>query len=157
MRDIRLDTSNRDDISCILEQRRRMEKGRIGWKSKMDMESLYDYGEEEQDFYEESPGTRKGYPIDHRSIKRDARGVGSYLGGGSISDGGGMLTGMAKLMKQELASDAEEEGLVPALSGRFTSMRKVPSLSDLSDPESSLVSCAQRFSLLLLMRRRRIV
>lgn len=33
------------------------------------MESLYDY-EEEQDFYEESPGTRKnGYPIDHRSIK----------------------------------------------------------------------------------------
>lgn len=33
------------------------------------MESLYDYGEEEQDFYEESPGTRKGYPIDHRSIK----------------------------------------------------------------------------------------
>ncbi|XP_043786974.1 ETS-like protein pointed isoform X4 [Apis laboriosa] len=143
MRDIRLDTSNRHDISCILEQRRRMEKGRIGWKSKMDMESLYDYGEEEQDFYEESPGTRKGYPIDHRSIKRDARGVGSYLGGGSISDGGGMLTGMAKLMKQELASDAEEEGLVPALSGRFTSMRKVPSLSDLSDPESSLDIPAQ--------------
>ncbi|XP_006565599.1 ETS-like protein pointed isoform X1 [Apis mellifera] len=143
MRDIRLDTSNGDDISCILEQRRRMEKGRIGWKSKMDMESLYDYGEEEQDFYEESPGTRKGYPIDHRSIKRDARGVGSYLGGGSISDGGGMLTGMAKLMKQELASDAEEEGLVPALSGRFTSMRKVPSLSDLSDPESSLDIPAQ--------------
>lgn len=71
-------------------------------------------------------------------FQRDARGVGSYLGGGSISDGGGMLMGMAKLMKQELASDAEEEGLVPALSGRFTSMRKVPSLSDLSDPESSL-------------------
>ncbi|CAK9802369.1 Protein c-ets-1-B (Fragment) [Anthophora quadrimaculata] len=109
----------------------------------MDMESLYDYGEEEQDFYEESPGTRKGYPIDHRSIKRDARGVGSYLGGGGISDGGGMLTVMAKLMKQELASDAEEEGLVPALSGRFTSMRKVPSLSDLSDPESSLDIPAQ--------------
>ncbi|XP_076685515.1 ETS transcription factor pointed isoform X7 [Andrena cerasifolii] len=111
--------------------------------AKMDMESLYDYGEEEQDFYEESPGTRKGYPIDHRSIKREARGVGSYLGGGSISDGGGMLTVMAKLMKQELASDAEEEGLVPALSGRFTSMRKVPSLSDLSDPESSLDIPAQ--------------
>lgn len=37
--------------------------------AEMDMESLYDYGEEEQDFYEESPGTRKGYPIDHRSIK----------------------------------------------------------------------------------------
>ncbi|XP_006565601.1 ETS-like protein pointed isoform X3 [Apis mellifera] len=54
-----------------------------------------------------------------------------------------MLTGMAKLMKQELASDAEEEGLVPALSGRFTSMRKVPSLSDLSDPESSLDIPAQ--------------
>lgn len=35
----------------------------------MDMESLYDYGEEDQDFYDESPGTRKGYPIDHRSIK----------------------------------------------------------------------------------------
>ncbi|XP_076247647.1 ETS transcription factor pointed isoform X4 [Calliopsis andreniformis] len=111
--------------------------------AKMDMESLYDYGEEEQDFYEESPGTRKGYPIDHRSIKRDARGMGSYLGGGNISDGGGMLTVMAKLMKQELASDAEEEGLVPALSGRFTSMRKVPSLSDLSDPESSLDIPAQ--------------
>ncbi|XP_076546225.1 ETS transcription factor pointed isoform X6 [Osmia lignaria lignaria] len=110
----------------------------------MDMESLYDYGDEEQDFYEESPGTRKGYPIDHRSIKRDARGVGSFLGGGSISDGGGgMLTIMAKSMKQELASDAEEEGLVPALSGRFTSMRKVPSLSDLSDPESSLDIPAQ--------------
>lgn len=108
------------------------------------MESLYDYGEEEQDFYEESPGTRKGgYPIDHRWIKRDVRGVGGFLGGGSISDGGGMLMVMAKLMKQELASDAEEEGLVPALSGRFTSMRKVPSLSDLSDPESSLDIPAQ--------------
>lgn len=45
---------------------------------------------------------------------------------------------MAKYMKQELASDAEEEGLVPTLPGRFTSMRKVPSLSDLSDPDSSL-------------------
>ncbi|KAK2580625.1 hypothetical protein KPH14_007735 [Odynerus spinipes] len=54
-----------------------------------------------------------------------------------------MLMVMAKLMKQELASDAEEEGLVPALSGRFTSMRKVPSLSDLSDPESSLDIPAQ--------------
>lgn len=108
------------------------------------MESLYDYGEEEQDFYEESPGTRKGgYPIDHRWIKRDVRGVGGFLGGGSISDGGGMLMVMAKLMKQELASDAEEEGLVPALPGRFTSMRKVPSLSDLSDPESSLDIPAQ--------------
>ncbi|XP_015190297.1 PREDICTED: ETS-like protein pointed, isoform P2/D isoform X4 [Polistes dominula] len=109
----------------------------------MDMESLYDYGEEDQDFYEENPGTRKGgYPIDHRWIKRDVRGVGSFLGGGSITDGGGggMLMVMAKLMKQEQASDAEEEGLVPALPGRFTSMRKVPSLSDLSDPESSLVS-----------------
>lgn len=108
------------------------------------MESLYDYGEEEQDFYEENPGTRKGgYPIDHRWIKRDVRGVGGFLGGGSISDGGGMLMVMAKLMKQELASDAEEEGLVPALPGRFTSMRKVPSLSDLSDPESSLDIPAQ--------------
>ncbi|XP_076228813.1 ETS transcription factor pointed isoform X2 [Nomia melanderi] len=75
--------------------------------------------------------------------RRDARGVGSYLGGGSINDGGGVLTVMAKLMKQELTSDAEEEGLVPALSGRFTSMRKVPSLSDLSDPESSLDIPAQ--------------
>lgn len=35
----------------------------------MDAESLYDYGEEEQDFYEESIGSRKGYPIDHRLIK----------------------------------------------------------------------------------------
>ncbi|KAH0944937.1 hypothetical protein HN011_007754 [Eciton burchellii] len=106
----------------------------------MDIESLYDYGEEEQDFYEESPGSRKGgYPIDHRSIKRDARSMGSFLGANGITDGSGMLTVMAKLLKQELASDAEEEGLVPALSGRVTSMRKVPSLSDLSDPESSLV------------------
>lgn len=41
-------------------------------------------------------------------------------------------------MKQELTSDAEEECLVPTLPARFTSMRKVPSLSDLSDPDSSL-------------------
>lgn len=61
--------------------------------------------------------------------------MGSFLG---VTDGSGMLTAMAKLLKQELASDAEEESLVPALSGRFTSMQKVPSLSDLSDPESSL-------------------
>ncbi|XP_011692282.1 PREDICTED: ETS-like protein pointed, isoform P2/D isoform X2 [Wasmannia auropunctata] len=116
---------------------------------KMDMESLYDY-DEEQDFYEESPGTRKsGYPIDHRSIKvnqlkRDIRSMGSFLGPNAcITDGSGMLTVMAKLLKQEMTSDAEEEGLVPALSGRVTSMRKVPSLSDLSDPESSLDIPAQ--------------
>ena len=56
-----------------------------------------------------------------------------------VSDVGIMM--MAKYMKQELTSDAEEEGLVPNSSGRFNgafSMRKVPSLSDLSDPESSL-------------------
>lgn len=113
------------------------------------MESLYDY-DEEQDFYEESPGTRKsGYPIDHRSIKvnqlkRDIRSMGSFLGPNAcITDGSGMLTVMAKLLKQEMTSDAEEEGLVPALSGRVTSMRKVPSLSDLSDPESSLDIPAQ--------------
>lgn len=35
----------------------------------MDIDSLYDYGDEEQDFYEESPGCRKGYPIDHRALK----------------------------------------------------------------------------------------
>ncbi|KAL0105906.1 hypothetical protein PUN28_015968 [Cardiocondyla obscurior] len=106
----------------------------------MDMESLYDY-EEEQDFYEESPGTRKsGYPIDHRSIKRDVRSMGTFLGASGITDGNGMLT---KLLKQEMTSDAEEEGLVPALPGRVTSMRKVPSLSDLSDPESSLDIPAQ--------------
>lgn len=35
----------------------------------MDIDSLYDYEEEDQDFYEESLGVRKGYPIDHRSIK----------------------------------------------------------------------------------------
>lgn len=63
--------------------------------------------------------------------------MGSFLGANSIADGSSMLTVMAKLLKQELASD-EEEGLVPALPGRITSMRKVPSLSDLSDPESSL-------------------
>ncbi|XP_011498888.1 PREDICTED: uncharacterized protein LOC105363016 [Ceratosolen solmsi marchali] len=117
----------------------------------MDMESLYDYGEEEQDFYEETPGARKGYPIDHRSIKRDARGVGGLLGCSSIAGGGiggiggmsgsGVMMMMAKYMKQELTSDAEEEGLVPNIPGRFAgafAMRKVPSLSDLSDPESSL-------------------
>jgi len=70
--------------------------------------------------------------------QRDTRSMGSFLGANSIADGSGMLTVMAKLLKQELASDAEEEGLVPALHGRITSMRKVPSLSDLSDPESSL-------------------
>jgi len=64
--------------------------------------------------------------------------MGSFLGANGITDGSGMLTVMAKLLKQEMTSDAEEEGLVPALSGRVTSMRKVPSLSDLSDPESSL-------------------
>ena len=34
--------------------------------------SLYDYSEEEQDFYEETHKNifgRKGYPIDHRCIK----------------------------------------------------------------------------------------
>jgi len=64
--------------------------------------------------------------------------MGSFLGANGITDGSGMLTVMAKLLKQEMTSDAEEEGLVPALPGRVTSMRKVPSLSDLSDPESSL-------------------
>ncbi|KAM0731835.1 Protein c-ets-1-B [Formica fusca] len=108
----------------------------------MDMESLYDYVEEDQDFYEESPATRKGgYPIDHRSIKRDVRSMGSFLANG-ITDGSGMLTIMTKL-KQELFSDAEEESLVPTLPGRDTSMQKVPSVSDLSDPESSLDIPAQ--------------
>ncbi|KAL6440228.1 hypothetical protein ACFW04_003070 [Cataglyphis niger] len=102
----------------------------------MDMESLYDYVEEDQDFYEETPATRKGgYPIDHRSIKRDVRSMGSFLASGI--DGSGMLTIMTKL-KQELFSDAEEESLVPNIPGRDTSMQKVPSVSDLSDLESSL-------------------
>ncbi|CAL1675912.1 unnamed protein product [Lasius platythorax] len=109
----------------------------------MDMESLYDYVEEDQDFYEETPATRKGgYPIDHRSIKRDARSMGSFLVNG-ITDGSSRLTIMTKLFKQELSSDAEEEGLVPTLPGRDTSMQKVPSVSDLSDPESSLDIPAQ--------------
>lgn len=64
--------------------------------------------------------------------------MGSFLGANGIVDGSNMLTVMSKLLKQELPSDAEEESLVPPLCGRFTSMRKVPSLSDLSDPESSL-------------------
>lgn len=34
----------------------------------MDIESIYDYEEEEQDFYEENVA-RKGYPIDHRALK----------------------------------------------------------------------------------------
>lgn len=80
-------------------------------------------------------------------FQRDARGMGSLLEygniGGRISGDSSMLM-MAKYMKQELASDAEEEGLVPTLPGRFTSMRKVPSLSDLSDPESSLGEFLQR-------------
>ena len=71
--------------------------------------------------------------------------MGSILGANGITDGSGMLTIMAKLLKQEMTSDAEEEGLVPALHGRLTSMRKVPSLSDLSDPESSLGESFQRF------------
>ncbi|XP_043274998.1 ETS-like protein pointed isoform X2 [Venturia canescens] len=109
----------------------------------MDVESLYDYVDEEQDFYDESPGSRKGYPIDHRALKRDARGTSGILGGCGSLSGGGVMMMMAKYMKQELASDAEEEGLVPTLPGRFTSMRKVPSLSDLSDPDSSLDIPAQ--------------
>ncbi|XP_011643841.1 uncharacterized protein LOC105431387 [Pogonomyrmex barbatus] len=113
----------------------------------MDMESLYDY-DEEQDFYEESPGTRKsGYPIDHRSIKRDVRSMGSFLGANGVTEGVNMFMAMSKLLKQELASDAEEESLVPALSGRVTSIQKVPSLSDLSDPESSLGKFFQCISL----------
>ncbi|XP_029170919.1 ETS-like protein pointed isoform X4 [Nylanderia fulva] len=109
---------------------------------KMDMESLYDYGEDDQDFYEETPATRKGgYPIDHRSIKRDVRNMGSFLINGT--DGNDRLTIMTKLFKQELSSDAEEESLVSTLLGRDTSMQKVPSVSDLSDPESSLDIPAQ--------------
>ncbi|XP_051165625.1 ETS-like protein pointed isoform X3 [Leptopilina boulardi] len=104
----------------------------------MDLESLYDYGDEEQDFYEESPTHRKGYPIDHRFIKRESKSVASILGCGNGGGGSGVMLMMAKYMKQELTSDAEEEGLVPTLPARFTSMRKVPSLSDLSDQESSL-------------------
>jgi len=80
--------------------------------------------------------------------------MGSFLGANGITDGSGMLTVMAKLLKQELASDAEEEGLVPALSGRVTSMRKVPSLSDLSDPESSLGECLHVPLLVLFMNTR---
>lgn len=77
--------------------------------------------------------------------ERDARyGVGGMPGyGGGIGGmpGSGVMMMMAKYMKQELTSDAEEEGLVPNIPGRFSgafAMRKVPSLSDLSDPESSL-------------------
>ena len=39
------------------------------FSGRMELESMYDYGDEDQDFYEESPSHRKGYPIDHRSIK----------------------------------------------------------------------------------------
>ncbi|KAL2711702.1 ETS-like protein pointed isoform X2 [Vespula squamosa] len=103
-----------------------------------------DYDDEDDDDDDDDDDERCMQKIWLHDAGRDAisggLGVGGFLGGGSISDGGGMLMVMAKLMKQELASDAEEEGLVPALPGRFTSMRKVPSLSDLSDPESSLVT-----------------
>ncbi|XP_011257767.1 ETS-like protein pointed isoform X4 [Camponotus floridanus] len=110
----------------------------------MDMESLYDYVEEDQDFYEETPATRKGgYPIDHRSIKRDVRSMHGLLSTRYDGTGSGMLTIMTKFLKQEMFSDAEEEGLVPTLPGRDTSMQKVPSVSDLSDPESSLDIPAQ--------------
>ena len=64
--------------------------------------------------------------------------MGSLLGYGGVS---GSVSVMSKYMKQEITSDAEEEGLVPNIPGRFAgafAMRKVPSLSDLSDPESSL-------------------
>ncbi|XP_029670119.1 ETS-like protein pointed isoform X3 [Formica exsecta] len=80
----------------------------------------------------------------HITVKRyarDVRSMGSFLANG-ITDGSGMLTIMTKL-KQELFSDAEEESLVPTLPGRDTSMQKVPSVSDLSDPESSLDIPAQ--------------
>lgn len=62
----------------------------------------------------------------------------------SSESSSGVMMMMAKYMKQELSSDAEDEGLVPNLppgAGRFAgsfAVRKVPSLSDLSDPESSL-------------------
>lgn len=61
--------------------------------------------------------------------------MGSFLANGTDSNSRLIMT---KLFKQELSSDAEEEGLVPTLLGRDTSMQKVPSVSDLSDPESSL-------------------
>lgn len=86
--------------------------------------------------------------------QRDTRNMGSFLGVNNIADESGMLTVMTKLLKQELISDAEEEEL--ALSGRLTSMQKVPSLSDLSDPESSLGESFQSqclFSLLLETRK----
>ncbi|KAL7298307.1 hypothetical protein TKK_0008656 [Trichogramma kaykai] len=107
----------------------------------MDMESLYDYAEEEHNFYEASqvaPGAHKGYPIDHRPLKRNV-----HFSLGHLGYAAGDMTEVAKYMKQELPSDAEEEGcVVPSYTGRMTgsfAMRKVPSLSDLSDPESSLV------------------
>ncbi|XP_043471072.1 ETS-like protein pointed isoform X2 [Leptopilina heterotoma] len=70
--------------------------------------------------------------------KRESKSVASILGCGNGGGGSGVMLMMAKYMKQELTSDAEEEGLVPTLPARFTSIRKVPSLSDLSDQESSL-------------------
>ncbi|XP_043471071.1 ETS-like protein pointed isoform X1 [Leptopilina heterotoma] len=73
--------------------------------------------------------------------KRESKSVASILGCGNGGGGSGVMLMMAKYMKQELTSDAEEEGLVPTLPARFTSIRKVPSLSDLSDQESSLGKC----------------
>ncbi|KAH0558111.1 hypothetical protein KQX54_014428 [Cotesia glomerata] len=102
----------------------------------MDIDSLYDYDEEEQDFYEESLLTRKIYPIDHRALKRN-RGSNVSFGCGSLSTSEVMMM-MAKYMKQESTSDVEDESIMPRGPERFTSMRKVPSLSDLSDPDSSI-------------------
>lgn len=89
------------------------------------------------------------------ALQRDARGVGGLLGCGvGLSGRPGstsMMMMMAKYMKQELTSDAEEEGLVPNIPGRFGgafAMRKVPSLSDLSDAESSLGKSRALFSTL---------
>ncbi|XP_023316778.1 protein C-ets-2 isoform X2 [Trichogramma pretiosum] len=66
---------------------------------------------------------------------------------GHLGYAAGDMTEVAKYMKQELPSDAEEEGcVVPSYTGRMNgsfAMRKVPSLSDLSDPESSLDIPAQ--------------
>lgn len=59
------------------------------------------------------------------------------FGCGSLSSGEVMMM-MAKYMKQESTSDVEDESIMPRVPDRFTSMRKVPSLSDLSDPDSSI-------------------
>ncbi|KAK7870960.1 hypothetical protein R5R35_012175 [Gryllus longicercus] len=90
----------------------------------MDLDALYgDYNLEEQDFYAASPMKSVRFP------RKEGGG-----GGGGSGSGGGGGGGAMPSVKQERADDS----CVPGAARSLGSMQKVPSLSDLSDPESSL-------------------